>query len=327
MDRNYYYRILGLQQGATNQQIKKAFESRMARLSSPDYADDPEYVAKKMSQAKYAYSVLMGSAAPMTKAQRKKNYECYKDDIEDNRDADHFIEKHGRRMKNLDASVAAASAKQKLKDTFGNFAANSEIELPKGMGKIIAAIVIAVIPLLISLTGNLMGDAFDYSSPEPDYSVSVEAEAADKEYVTDNINAVDRVLARDMEYDFWGNLQYPATDIDAEDIEWELSDETSEELWFLNDSLAKAMGIDSVADMVTYLTGDEEFYWYSDDYAISELITGIMSAPAFSDIAGMECMYTGEVILTYADYMEFLILTAEIQTDEICSMPAVDYYD
>ncbi|MBQ4649624.1 MAG: hypothetical protein IJB73_02860 [Firmicutes bacterium] len=326
MDKKYYYRALGLQQGATNQQIKKAFESRMARLSSPDYADDPEYVAKKMSQAKYAYSVLMGSAAPMTKAQRKKNYECYKDDIEDNRDADHFIEKHGRRMKNLDASVAAASAKQKLKDTFGNLAANSEIELPKGMGKIIAAVVIAVIPLLISLAGNLVGDAFDYSSSEPDYSVSVEAENADKEYVMDNIEAVDRILTRDMEYDFFGSLTYPDVEV-FDDVEWELSDETYGQLWSMNDNLAHAMGIDSVYDMITYLTGDEDAFWNNDDQMISYYMVELMGAPGFSDIAGMENMYTGEVVLTYADYMEFLIITAEIQTDEICSMPAVDYYD
>ena len=41
MDRNYYYRILGLSEGATPNQIKTAYEKRMAKLDSADYRDDP----------------------------------------------------------------------------------------------------------------------------------------------------------------------------------------------------------------------------------------------------------------------------------------------
>lgn len=326
MDRNYYYRELGLRPGATNQQIKKAFEDRMARLSSPDYADDPEYVAKKMKQAKFAYSVLMGSAAPLTKAQRKASYECYKDDIEEGRDSAHLKHSGKKRSRNLDASDTFGSAKQKVQEVWGNLAANSEIELPKGFGKIIVAILIFIIPALISLVGNIVGDAF-YGSPEPDYSISVEAETEYDEYIKDNYDAVSRIMNRDMEYDYWTYLLYPDEDIDAEDIEWELSDDTHNQLWSLNQELAFAMDIESVPDMITYLTGDEDAYWTNSDYTISQYITGMMGAPAFSDIAGMMNSYMGETILTYADYMNFLIQTAEIQTDEICSIPAVDYYD
>ena len=324
MDRNYYYRVLGLQPGATNQQIRTAFENRLERLSSPDYADDPEYVAKKISQVKFAYSVLMGSAAPLTKAQRKNNYECYKDDIEDNRDSDHV--KHMRkagRSRNVDAQDAFGSVKQKMQGVFKEISANSEIEIPKGMGKLLFVAAIAIIPILFTALGNVVVNPLIQA--EPEYSISVEAE--DDEYIKDNYEAVSRIMNRDMEYDFWTYLLYPDVDIDAEDIEWELSDETQSLLWGLNSELAYAMDIESVPDMLTYITGDDEAYWNNSDQLISYYIVDLMGAPGFSDIAGMQNTYSGEVILTYADYMEFLIMTAEIQTDEICSIPAVDYYD
>lgn len=300
MDKNYYYRVLGLRPDATKADIKKAYNSRMERLSSPDYADDSEYVTKKVMQARMAYNVLMGSAAPPTESQRKASYECYKDDIEAGRDSDHL--KH--RNKKSDVSDTVSGIKRKMKDAFTDLTAGSEIEIPKGLGKAIVAILIFIIPIVTSFIGDVVDDDYNYNS-----------------------DAIDRIMDRNMEYDFWGYLLYPDEDIDAEDIEWEPSDDTIDHLWNLNSDLAYSMGIDSVEDIIVYLTGDEDEYWNNDDYAISHYITGLMNAPAFSDIAGMENIYTGEVIYTYEDYMNFLIMTAETQTDEICSIPAADYQD
>ena len=323
MDKKNYYRLLGLRPDATNQQIKNAFESRMARLASPDYADDPEYVDKKMKQAKFAYSVLTGVAAPPTKAQRKASYECYKDDVEEGRDSDHLKHMRKGRKGNIDAQGASGSVKQKLDGAFKDFAASSEIEIPKGLGKVLIAVAIALIPILFTALGNIIVNPLNYA--EPEYSISVEAE--NDEYIKDNYEAVSRIMNRDADYDFWGCLLYPEEDIDAADIEWDPSEDTLGQIWSLNNELAYAMDIESVPDMITYITGDEDAYWTNDDYMISHYITGMMDAPAFSDIAGMQDTYSGRTILTYADYMEFLIMTAEIQTDEICSIPAVDYYD
>lgn len=47
MDKNYYYRVLGVKKDATTQQIKKAYDDRIARLNSADYADDAAYVKKR----------------------------------------------------------------------------------------------------------------------------------------------------------------------------------------------------------------------------------------------------------------------------------------
>ena len=68
MDRNYYYRILGLNENATSKQIKQAYEERIAKLSSADYRDDPFYAEKKKRQATEAYRVLTGSAPPVSNA-------------------------------------------------------------------------------------------------------------------------------------------------------------------------------------------------------------------------------------------------------------------
>ena len=59
MDRNYYYRILGVRSDATPAQIKAAYDTRIARLSSADYADEPEYARRKKEQATNAGKSLV----------------------------------------------------------------------------------------------------------------------------------------------------------------------------------------------------------------------------------------------------------------------------
>ena len=82
MDRNYYYRILGVRSDATPQQIKAAYEARIARLNSEDYADEPEYARRKKEQATKAYKVLTGAAPAATRAQKEARFEKRKDRIE-----------------------------------------------------------------------------------------------------------------------------------------------------------------------------------------------------------------------------------------------------
>ena len=51
-DDRYYYRTLGItSENPTQQQIKKAYEQRIAKLKSADYGDDREYANKKMREA------------------------------------------------------------------------------------------------------------------------------------------------------------------------------------------------------------------------------------------------------------------------------------
>ena len=70
MDRNYYYRILGLNENATSKQIKQAYEERIAKLSSADYRDDPFYAEKKKRQATEAYRAVSYTHLDVYKRQR-----------------------------------------------------------------------------------------------------------------------------------------------------------------------------------------------------------------------------------------------------------------
>jgi len=323
MDRKYYYRILGLQEGASAGDIKKAYELRMERLRSADYADDPEYVAKKMSQAKYAYSVLMGSAAPMTKAQRKQNYECYKDDIEDNRDSDHFTEKHGHRLKKLDASVAAANAKRKLQSVFdsgesigGAKKSGRRSDSSGGIGKMIITIICAAIPFIVGAIGMIADNTPDVEWATPEYSEELYAES--------NYEAVKRIMGRKSDFDFYGTRS-EGKGITDEMIEWELSDDVYNQLWGLNTELAYVLDIYDFSYAVEYLTGDPDYYWENSDLINGQELIYLMGAPYFEDVAGSVNDYTGEPILDYVDYMSYLICVAENQTDEICG-PEVEYY-
>ncbi len=305
MDKRNYYRILGIREGATSKEIKAAYEARIQKLNSPDYADDPEYTQRKISETKYAYSVVMGSAAPATKEQKEMRYEEYKDAIEKGDEPKDFAEKSKRRIKTLNASVATANAKKKLNDTIGGAYVNGK---PAKYSKPFAAITLVVI---LSIISSIISACEDIS-----YSEEV---GTNVNYIETNNLAVQRVLERYEEYDFDDALKDGAgAGVSQDKIEWDISDEVYEDLWNLTNDLAYAMGIYSVPDAVEYITGDEDFYWDNDDLTISEVIASIMDAPQFEEVAGEVNAYNDEAILDYGSYMRFLICVAEEQTDLIC---------
>lgn len=119
MDKRYYYSILGLREGASTAQIKTAYERHMRRLGLPDYADDPEYVARKKDQIRHAYDVLVGGARPATKAQKEARFEKWKDAEDAGEDAIADIKKAFKRHTRTcepatEFSAGLAELKEKL---------------------------------------------------------------------------------------------------------------------------------------------------------------------------------------------------------------------
>lgn len=53
MDRNFA--ILGLHENASKEQVKEAYERRLKKYKTADYADDPEYAVRKIRELKDAY--------------------------------------------------------------------------------------------------------------------------------------------------------------------------------------------------------------------------------------------------------------------------------
>ena len=55
MDRGRSFRILGISETATKEQVKAAFERKAARYKGPDYAEEPAYAERKLAQLYQAY--------------------------------------------------------------------------------------------------------------------------------------------------------------------------------------------------------------------------------------------------------------------------------
>lgn len=60
MDRNFA--LLGLNEDAGKEAVQAAYERRLAKYKSADYADDPEYAARKISELRQAYESAYAAA-------------------------------------------------------------------------------------------------------------------------------------------------------------------------------------------------------------------------------------------------------------------------
>ena len=313
MDKSYYYRVLGAREGASAQQIKQAYEERVKRLKSPDYADDPEYVERKLREAAEAYRVVLGGSAPSAEKQHKKSYEKLKDSMEKGEASRSTKPRRTVRdaSQNAAADVAAqvsAAGKKLKKKADKTLDSVSDSKEAKSALGIAVSVLIAVITLAA-------GSCDTYSTPEYVYE--------DMAYMESSRQAVERILNRSGEYDFFGHLD-GSNPVPDEKIEWEITDEISEELWGLNIDLCSALDIFSLHDAVCWYMDDEDYYYEASDYEISQLLVEIMGAPAFEEVAGMTVTDTDQVITDYSDYMRLLIDIAWEQTDLICGEP-VDY--
>ena len=285
MDKSYYCRVLGVGEDASVQQIKKAYEERVKRLKSADYADEPEYASRKLSEAAYAYRVLLGGEVPSAKEGRK----------------------HSNASKNAAATKSAAgeTLKKKAGKTVESVTGSKEA---KSVAGIVFSIIIAVASLAIGSCD---------SSPTPEYSYE------DTAYMESSRQAVERILNRSGEYDFFGHLD-GSNPVPDEKIEWEITDDISEQLWDLNLDLCSALDINNLQDAMGWYMDDENYYYNVPDYEISQRLAEIMGAPAFEEVAGMTVTDSDSVITDYSDYMTFLINIAWEQTELICGEP-VDY--
>lgn len=317
MNKSYYYRVLGIREGASAQQIKQAYEERVKRLKSPDYGDDSEYVSRKLGEAAYAYRVLLGTEVPSSK-QRRNRYDKLKTSMEKDETARggktyQKVKKSGGVISDASKNVAAvvSTAGEKMKENAGatleRMVNSKEVRSAAG---VIFSIILAVASLAIGSCET---------SETPDYSYD------DPAYAEANSQAVERILDRSEEYDFFGALDKSIVPVDDK-IEWEIeeNDEIMSELWGLNQELCYALGINSLYHGIDSYTGIEDYYYEISDYEASRLLAEMMGAPEFEEVAGQVSRYTVAPILNYTDYMNFLIDVADMQTDEICDEP-VDY--
>ncbi len=280
MDRKYYCRILGVKDGATDEDIKRAYEERKKRLRSSDYSDEPEYVEQKLKELDEAYRILTGNTVPISPSRKQ------------------IKGSNGRKPS------------RRYEHTFKDRPAKVEIN-SKGIKSAIAAVVSVILAI-----ASVSISSCDTQAPDYDYDYD------DLTYMEANGQAVERVLNREEEYNFFGNLDGSYT-VPDDMINWEFEedDEIMDELWSLNQDLAYSLGISSLSYAIDSYTGIEDYYYEISDYDISQMLTDIMGAPYFEDVAGLMNMYSGEIILDYESYIRFLTDVAYNQTDEICGEP------
>lgn len=331
MDRNYYYRILGLTEGATSRQVEAAYKERMTKLDSADYRDDPEYVAKKKRQTTEAYRVLTGSAAPVTKAQRRARFERFKDHIESREGGD-----------DSGASAAKASKERSEHEGFHFGSLKSYIDRrggayqgaggrasSKGKNLVAAAVLICSLIVIISIVFailfaamnssdelGLTTDKHDASSDRYDLSSDDAYDEFTYGYEHENEAAIDEAQIDIAGADYYAGLDLSAMDENAYDIDWDYGIGVyggSEE----NDILSSISNIMSsreiygINDFFAYITGDEDYFIRHDDFACATAMIDWMRAPGFEDIAGSINLYSGEPILDLADYLKYLESVAD----------------
>ena len=284
MDRNYYYRILGVRPDATPAQIKAAYDARIARLSSADFADEPEYARRKKEQATKAYRVLMGVSPATTKAQKEARFEKRKDRIE---------RKEGFEKDDFDEGDKPKIKLSLPKVDFGKKAVKTTADKAK------LSVVGTAITILIAVIG-LFSSFGDLVSVEPVYE-----DYGDYSSVYEQIYEAEENL---IYYDYYENLDTRVAADNQSEIDWndgigeyggDINGLTTDILWWV--------GIyESPYEFYDYYTGIEGYYDDYDDYDCAMILIDWIGAPAFEEIAGSTNLYNDETILSLTDYMEYL---------------------
>jgi len=281
MDRHYYYRLLGLTCEASQSQIKKAYETRMSKLNSPDYADDPEYRRKKKEQATMAYRVLTGSAPVPTRGQKKNRFERFKDALESSEewdnDCDVCVDEEDKPSfkERFESTIKQLPKKRKTTVTFSP---NKAAVIPLFVIGFAILTVIGTIFAMIAEDG--VSDFSEYDSMETEISYIDYYE----------------------ELDFSQQVNYSAK------VDWdEGADEygTSDTYYVTRDILT-VLGVNDADEFFWYITGDEYYYQEQDDLTCADVLIDWLGAPVFDEVAGARNEYTQERILSHADYLEYL---------------------
>lgn len=295
MDRNYYYRILGLTEGATVQQVKQAYETRMAKLSSADFRDDPEYAAKKKRQATEAYRVLTGSAPPVSNVQKKARLEKFKDSAEK--------KEGGQRPFSQSSNNNGTRTYQSRQGGNKKYIVLAIV--------LVVVIIIAVMGTVLFSVGNLFNDigsglrSEGWFGDENDY---------DYDYESGNTDTIDQVEDEISGYDYYENLDLSAMEDNILNVDLSVGigdyggpeEEGSPDVFGNTLDILYTLGIYDASEFFGYISNIEDYYMEYDDFACAEKLISWMGAPMFYDVVGSVNMYTGEPILNMADYLDYL---------------------
>lgn len=120
--------------------------------------------------------------------------------------------------------------------------------------------------------------------------------------------AIDDAQSMCFGIDFYEGLDTSATSGNRDDVIWgEGTDEYAQGDLFDNTCyLLYSMGIYNVSGYFDYVTGIQDFFFEYDDADCAAVVVDFMGAPDFEEVAGAIDLYTGEPILIYSEYLQYL---------------------
>lgn len=286
MDRHYYYRQLGLTCDASTSQVKKAYEERMAKLNSADYADDPEYRRKKKEEATSAYKALIGSAplsfggqgsTPFEKIKAALDREDDFDDCDTCVDVEDKPSFKGRFERNKSRS-SGRERKEKRERT--------KSVKTKTKGASVFALIITIITIAGSIFG-IIGDIFED---------------------TDNTEFYNQQQSIAISIDYYDNLDSAKKENYKSKINYYDGKDKfgTSDTYYETRDVMDALDVDDADDFFEHITGDQYFYQDYDDLTCAKELIAWIGAPDFKKVAGMKNEYNGDRILSHADYLNYI---------------------
>lgn len=320
---NRDFAILGLREDATKAQVKAAYEKRLAKYSSADFADDPEYVRKKSAELasayRRAYAVAGTSAASESSipqyreaprsSERKET--SRRDERREARRSDERRTKPLRRKKPIDEAERPkvdfdlqklqGKAKEKTKEWKTEFveqinlSKKDKTKSSKGAESKIS-LVISIAVILFGLFGFFtdQDDSSDWEDEyEEPYTYTYEYSLGEDEQIHQlALTATDKIFDLDFESSYY------------------VSSYTDEDLVNVSTKFAKRyLGADSVAEKANQLYYDYMEFPHDGGGDLFSTVTEILSFYGFPDLAVVEGYineYNGETITNTVEYLRYL---------------------
>ena len=301
MDKSQYYRIL-----ATQEQIRRAYTTRLSRLKSSDYEDEPEYAMRKMKELQNAYNVVSGSAPPAGGTVRKPKARSFEETdrtqkrhtIKEERrsgesrqklrtlerDEETYAEKSRKKLSDIkERTREAAKTVSTLADSTAQARRNSHNRPGQsdkkqlGMMGIVLSVLLAAFPLMLN--------ACESYDSYPDYDYTYDYDEADEDIFVE------------------------AAPTEEESSQYNFSMAVYD--------LLNSMGVDYSWQNVDRLVGGEDYLMDHSDYQTVKAIRKAIGAPPYKKVAGRENLYRNEVITDYQMYLDFICDVLQEQTPEL----------
>ena len=181
---------------------------------------------------------------------------------------------------------------------------------PAGRKKIAVLVIIIAAVIIVSVAatlgvGLITGEVFDNVF---DDTVEMGYGSYDQTVTAEEKEQIDHARQTCAHIDYYAMLDASAIPDNYDYVIWgEGEGEYGDGELFDNTCfLIYAIDVYNAAGFFDYITGIRDFFYEYDDADCADALVDFMSAPPFEEVAGAINLYTGEPILVYSEYLEYL---------------------